>query len=600
MQASAVPATEQNAPSQAGTTEPAPPSAGMHAHGEPPVVSAQPPQLEPHEQRTSPDTTGSQSPSVTPEPARPNPPSGAQSMDEPPVAVPPQQTVPSGQAQPNASMSSPKADASETPTVEQIGNSALELSRMTLQYVNSTPNLQDDPVGLEIARLAMEIAQRAQQIEQRQQQAMPEQAATAMPTEPQTQAPLSPEPVPLTQSAATATPSTPETVPTLEQDPVGRLEAIAAQLSQAAALQQETLLQTAPEQVAVQRSMPEQPAQATPQAMPEGMITAKSEPQHFTDIGSDIAATAREWAGRDYKPGESERCQDFVNHVLNSTQPGLADRIGTTQQAIDGLESGELLASRFFGDDVSRKVSDLSQAKPGDIVGFANTYGDYPAGTITHVGIYVGDGMVVDRPTADRPVQLRSIETFGADNFVIVRPDAYENVKSLKSDADVEPQNATSKSMSNHANVASLDSSIVPSTILAAEKGTILISSSDHPDNALYQQALKGVKMLPDTMIASQEQSERMAAAIVLEAKSGGLQQVAGVVAHPNGSGLFVVDKQDMADPSAKRVFVDAQMASRPLSETNQMIDQTGKQPPSPSQPESRDESERRVGMMVA
>jgi hypothetical protein len=148
------------------------------------------------------------------------------------------------------------------------------------------------------------------------------------------------------------------------------------------------------------------------------------------DIGADIAATAKSWAGKSYKPGETERCQDFVNHVLNQTSPGLANKIGTTRQAQDGLESGEYLASRFAGRDVGTPVS-KDQLRPGDIVMFKNTYGDYPAGTITHVGVYVGDGMMVDRPTANRPVQMRSINTFGADNVVGYRPHAYGQTQSV-------------------------------------------------------------------------------------------------------------------------------------------------------------------------
>jgi hypothetical protein len=58
------------------------------------------------------------------------------------------------------------------------------------------------------------------------------------------------------------------------------------------------------------------------------------------NVSDQIAANARAWAGKEFKPGQSERCQDFVNTVLNSTSPGLADRIGTTKQAKDGMQLG--------------------------------------------------------------------------------------------------------------------------------------------------------------------------------------------------------------------------------------------------------------------
>jgi cell wall-associated NlpC family hydrolase len=39
--------------------------------------------------------------------------------------------------------------------------------------------------------------------------------------------------------------------------------------------------------------------------------------------------------------------------------------------------------------------TDMSQAKPGDLVFFYNTYGEWEPGTITHVGIYAGDGQML-------------------------------------------------------------------------------------------------------------------------------------------------------------------------------------------------------------
>lgn len=38
---------------------------------------------------------------------------------------------------------------------------------------------------------------------------------------------------------------------------------------------------------------------------------------------------------------------------------------------------------------------DINEAVPGDLIFFKNTYGDYPEGTITHVGIFAGDGQLL-------------------------------------------------------------------------------------------------------------------------------------------------------------------------------------------------------------
>jgi hypothetical protein len=103
----------------------------------------------------------------------------------------------------------------------------------------------------------------------------------------------------------------------------------------------------------------------------------------------------------------TEQCAIFVRHVL--TKSGLNP--GVTKTPIDGLPTGDALASSFFGTDMGTLIA-KENLLPGDIVCWDNTYGDFPPGTITHVAIYVGNNLVVDRPTAAKPVQKRSIDTF--------------------------------------------------------------------------------------------------------------------------------------------------------------------------------------------
>ena len=45
---------------------------------------------------------------------------------------------------------------------------------------------------------------------------------------------------------------------------------------------------------------------------------------------------------------------------------------------------------------------------------FVRTYGvgEFPPDAITHVGIYVGNGEMIDRPTSSEPVKRRSIDIF--------------------------------------------------------------------------------------------------------------------------------------------------------------------------------------------
>jgi hypothetical protein len=135
--------------------------------------------------------------------------------------------------------------------------------------------------------------------------------------------------------------------------------------------------------------------------------TKENKPTVQGDVAK-VVEIAEGWVGKDFNPGAKEQCAYFVRAVLE--EAGIA--IGVTQQPYDGFTSSEGFANSFFGKDVGKLIEDSSQLQPGDLVAFANTYGDYPSGTITHVGIYAGDGQIIDRPTASKPVQKQSIQNF--------------------------------------------------------------------------------------------------------------------------------------------------------------------------------------------
>lgn len=248
------------------------------------------------------------------------------------------------------------------------------------------------------------------------------------------------------------------------------------------------------------------------------------------DIGGEIAQNAREWAGKSFKPGERERCQDFVNSVLNQTSPGLADTIGTTRQAQDGMASGVNLASRFSGGDVAKKIP-LSEALPGDIVMFKGTYGEY-RGTdvITHVGIYVGDGMMVDRPTANEPVKLRSVNTFGEDNVVVYRPHAYEQLRNI----DTPP--------------------------FRPQQGG-LRAGADSGAPSLIQQADSAIARLPTDHFKTGTERDAAVLGSAFTAYSAKFEKIAEVMPDPSGK-LWVLDRA-LSDPTAQRAAFDPSEVSK-------------------------------------
>lgn len=92
------------------------------------------------------------------------------------------------------------------------------------------------------------------------------------------------------------------------------------------------------------------------------------------------------WGGA--SPETSFDCSGFVSWVINQC----------------GWDVGRLGVLRLY--DYCTPVS-KDQAKPGDLVFFENTY-DAPLPGPTHVGIYVGDGMMIH---AGNPISYASMET---------------------------------------------------------------------------------------------------------------------------------------------------------------------------------------------
>jgi hypothetical protein len=139
--------------------------------------------------------------------------------------------------------------------------------------------------------------------------------------------------------------------------------------------------------------------------------------------GEFVASQAKTWKGVDYKSGQTARCADFVRRVLSETGHNVPVARGSV---------GPLMADSFYDPALGDIILDKAHLQPGDVVMFQNTYdgpgrilpGANGQGRITHVGIYVGDGKMIDRPTASKPVQYRSIDTFAFHSAL--RPNEYK------------------------------------------------------------------------------------------------------------------------------------------------------------------------------
>lgn len=131
----------------------------------------------------------------------------------------------------------------------------------------------------------------------------------------------------------------------------------------------------------------------------------------------DTVNSSLAWVGKDFHPGQVAQCMNFTRAMLKAGKSPLADKI--TKSPVDNIDTGFELASSLAGRDLGELKTDWRKLTPGSPVFFNDTYsGWWPKGTVTHVGIYVGNGRFVHRPTAARPVELASFENDGRNgNF---------------------------------------------------------------------------------------------------------------------------------------------------------------------------------------
>jgi len=108
--------------------------------------------------------------------------------------------------------------------------------------------------------------------------------------------------------------------------------------------------------------------------------------------GNAIAQTAMMWNSQHFKPGQTHRCADFVSSILRQSGqvgPNFRHDVSVAQLQQQGMPVHP------------------SQMQPGDVVTFGNTYRN---GQYTHVGIYVGNGQFIHRPTSNKPVRIDRLD----------------------------------------------------------------------------------------------------------------------------------------------------------------------------------------------
>lgn len=125
--------------------------------------------------------------------------------------------------------------------------------------------------------------------------------------------------------------------------------------------------------------------------------------------GAKVADRACKYVGSNFAPGESNQCANFVRQVLRD----LHCEPGVTKEPSDGIVDpiGPGYANSFAGNDIGLLLN-RQQLQPGDIVLFQNTTEGWEPGTITHVGIYIGNDNFVHKPGKDLLVERTNLEVY--------------------------------------------------------------------------------------------------------------------------------------------------------------------------------------------
>jgi hypothetical protein len=112
-------------------------------------------------------------------------------------------------------------------------------------------------------------------------------------------------------------------------------------------------------------------------------------------------------------------------------------------------------------------------------------------------------------------------------------------------------------------NGLAVDGIIGPKTLAAIKdaRERPLLNDERHPQNPMYNQAVKGMEGLPAGTFKDRHALEAAAAALTKEAQASGMQRIDSVVPSTNGERMFAV-QGTAGDPAACRAAVDTRAAS--------------------------------------
>ncbi|MGW0840322.1 NlpC/P60 family protein [Streptomyces sp. NPDC002787] len=174
------------------------------------------------------------------------------------------------------------------------------------------------------------------------------------------------------------------------------------------------------EELARQQAAAQAPAQATPQETQESQGRQEAQGgtgtvQEDTSTGSETAAPAEDatYASKAAKALAFARAQIGKPYVWGATGPGSYDCSGLTQAVWKA--AGVDLPRTTYDQVTAGTTVSLTNARPGDLIFFYDNIG--------HVGLYIGNGMMIHAPKPGAYVREESVFYDGESSIhSVVRP----------------------------------------------------------------------------------------------------------------------------------------------------------------------------------
>ena len=265
------------------------------------------------------------------------------------------------------------------------------------------------------------------------------------------------------------------------------------------------------------------------------------------------AAKIATWYWNSHVPQSAREDVTKATHAINGGENGLADRQARyekwekalTPELMERLSAGELgrPVNQQLHEPGSAITAEEAKKNDGDNVfrhGEKNEHIRQLQNTLNSFGYRDKEGRA-----------LREDGGFGDRTKEAVQ--AYQQAHGLKADGVVAPQTLAALTKSQEAP---------------------LLSDPRHPDNALYQQAVKGMEQLGPQAFENRQELENAAGATVFEAKASGLTRIDHVVQSSNGTGLFALQGAPN-DPAHHRVHLDkAQASAEPIEKSTTQVQQ--------------------------